>query len=72
MAKGGYALAGYVVNAHYFVGDHGVYHEVSQGWWEWSRLHAISAAAGLLLIGAGSLLLRYIARRRDHSSQHQA
>jgi hypothetical protein len=40
---GGDALNGKIVAGHYFVGSHGRYTEVTKAFFDYSRLHALSA-----------------------------
>jgi hypothetical protein len=48
---GGTAVNGYVANGKYFVGEHGVYTEVSRGIWFYSYAHATCVLITHLSVG---------------------
>lgn len=51
---GGDALSGHVLNGHYYLGNHGIYTQVSRIVFIYSECHAYSALIGLALAFAAA------------------
>jgi hypothetical protein len=55
----GTAASGRVVDGHYFLGNHGMYTEVSRDAWEWSRFHSASTFVTHLMMMASMAYLLF-------------